>query len=200
MNAGGVQIRAAAADDAAALGRLHLRCWHETYTGLVPQALLAQFTLERSCEIWEHILRGPTAHAAAKVYLLDQAATPLEPDGLAGFGACCAQRTVDLADRGFDAEISSIYLLKSCQRRGWGALLFDRLAHDLLSRGFRGMSLWVHRDNAPAHGFYLRHGGTVVGEKREVREHGTLHETAYGWPRLSALRAQLAPKTAPLPR
>jgi len=189
-------IRAAVGSDADALGRLHVHCWHETYRGLVPETLLARFSVQRSRAVWDRILRDHAAHDATAVYLLSSpASAPLSNDlrsnELLGFGSCGRQRTADLADSGFDAEVSSLYLLRSQQRQGLGNALLRALVDDLMSRGFKALSLWVLKDNAPARAFYERCGGLVIGEKRDVREDGTLIETAYGWPSLMALRDRL---------
>jgi ribosomal protein S18 acetylase RimI-like enzyme len=193
-------IHAAVPADADALGRLHVRCWHETYDDLVPAALLARFSVDRSREVWSRILGEPAAHAAAAVYLLraraaTDATQPSAADRSAaelwGFGSCCAQRSPDLAARGFDAEISALYLLRSRQRHGLGGMLLRSLVGDLIARKFQALSLWVLEANAPARAFYERCGGIVVAEKQDVREDGTLLETAYGWPSLDVLRDHL---------
>jgi ribosomal protein S18 acetylase RimI-like enzyme len=175
-------IRRASVADVAELARVHVACWHESYDGLVPAATLAAFTVERGKAIWGRILTEPAAFNAAVAYAVES------DHRLVGFGSCCAQRSPELATQGFDGEVSSIYLLRAVQRRGLGASLLQALAADLLGRGFAAVSLWVLRDNARARGFYERCGGRILGERTDVREHAELHEVAYGWPSLAALR------------
>ncbi len=175
-------IRRASIADVAELARVHVACWHESYDGLVPAATLAAFTVERGKAVWGRILTEPTAFNDAVTYAVEI------DQRLVGFGSCCAQRSPELATRGFDGEVSSIYLLRAVQRRGLGASLMAALAADLLGRGFASVSLWVLRDNARARGFYERCGGRMVGARTDVREHAELHEVAYGWPALAALR------------
>jgi len=187
-------IRRAIVADVAELARVHVACWHESYDGLVPAATLAAFTVERGKAVWSRILTEPAAFNAAATYGVEF------DHRLVGFGSCCAQRSPELATRGFDGEVSSIYLLRAMQRRGLGASLLQVLVTDLLGRGFTAMSLWVLRDNARARGFYERCGGHIVGERTDVREHAELHEVAYGWPSLAALRDLCgAVKTHPRP-
>jgi ribosomal protein S18 acetylase RimI-like enzyme len=187
-------IRQASLADVADLARVHVACWHESYDGLVPAATLAAFTVERGEAVWGRILGEPAAFNAAVAYVVEF------DHRLVGFGSCCAQRSPELATRGFDGEVSAIYLLRAVQRRGLGASLLHALAADLLRRGFAAASLWVLRDNARARGFYERCGGRVVGEQTCVREHAELHEVAYGWPSLAALRDACASvKTHPMP-
>jgi ribosomal protein S18 acetylase RimI-like enzyme len=70
-------------------------------------------------------------------------------------------------------------------------MLLRSLVGDLIARKFQALSLWVLEANAPARAFYERCGGIVVAEKQDVREDGTLLETAYGWPSLDVLRDHL---------
>jgi len=187
-------IRQASVADVADLAQIHVACWHESYDGLVPAATLAAFTVERGKAVWGRILTEPAAFNAAVAYVVEI------DHRLVGFGSCCAQRSPELAARGFDGEVSSIYLLRAVQRRGQGASLLHALAADLLSRGFAAASLWVLRDNARARGFYERCGGHILGERTDVREHAKLHEVAYGWPSLAALRDVCGlVKTHPMP-
>ena len=165
---------------------MHVACWHESYDGLVPAAVLAAFTVERGRAVWGRILGEPAAFNAAAVYVV-------EVDGtLAGFGSCGSQRTAHLTALGYDGEVSSIYLLRAFQRRGLGAALMQTLAADLLGRNFMACSLWVLRDNARARRFYARCGGRVVAERTDVRENAQLFEVAYGWSSLGDLRTVAA--------
>jgi ribosomal protein S18 acetylase RimI-like enzyme len=175
-------IRPATAADVAELARVHVACWHESYDGLVPPALLAAFTVERGRTVWARLIGEPAAYHAVSVYVAHCG------DRLAGFGSCCAQRSADLGVRGYAGEISSIYLLREFQRRGLGAAVMQTLADDLLGRSFAAVSLWVLRDNSRARRFYERCGGRVIGERTDVRENTELPEVAYGWQSLAALR------------
>ncbi len=168
-----------------------MHCWHETYRGLVPEALLTHFSLAKSRDLWERILREPAVHDATAVYLASSLTAMPQGQTLFGFGSCGSQRTADLADSGFDAEVSSLYLRKTHQRQGLGSALLRTLVDDLITRNFKALSLWVLKENGPARAFYESCGGLLIGEKRDVRDDGTLLETAYGWPSLSALRDRL---------
>jgi ribosomal protein S18 acetylase RimI-like enzyme len=175
-------IRRAGQGDVAALARVHVACWHESYDGLVPASILNAFSVARGEAVWGRILAEPAAFNGARVVVAE-----LDRQ-LVGFGSCCAQRSAQLAAAGYDGEVSSIYLLREFQRRGLGSQLMHVLAADLLGRGFATLSLWVLRDNARARAFYERCGGRVVAERTDVRENVPLPEVAYGWPSLAALR------------
>ena len=175
-------IRRAGPADALALGRLHVAAWHETYRGLVPDALLAGLSAEERGKAWEEILRDPGGFGDSHVHLAEE-----EEGELIGFAACRAQPDATLAADGFCGEIGAIYLRRIAQGRGIGRLLMRTVAADLGERGCRGASLWVLRDNMPARRFHERLAGEVVGEKREVRPEGELVEVAYGWRDLTLL-------------
>jgi ribosomal protein S18 acetylase RimI-like enzyme len=175
-------IRPAADVDAARLARVHVTCWHETYDGLVPPAVLAAFTLERGLAVWGRILGEPAAFNGATVHLAEVDAR------VVGFASCCLQRTAHLVPLGYDGEISMIYILRAFQRHGVGAGLMHALATDLLDRGCAGGSLWVLRDNDRARRFYERCGGRVVAERTDMRDNTALFEIAYGWESLAGLR------------
>jgi len=175
-------IRPAGLADVERLANVHVTCWHESYDGLVPPAILAAFSVERGLAVWSRILREPDEFNAAVVYVAER------DQRIVGFGSCGSQRTPHLAAAGYDGEVSSIYLLRSCQRRGLGTLLMRTLAEDLIGRGFKAASLWVLRDNERARRFYDRCGGRVIGTRTDVRENAPLLEVAYGWSSLAALR------------
>ncbi|AZI43910.1 GNAT family N-acetyltransferase [Deinococcus psychrotolerans] len=86
----------------------------------------------------------------------------------------------------YDAELFTLYLLKSGQGGGIGRALMQILAADLAARGHTSLMLWV-LDINPARTFYEHLGGVVIGEKTEAVTGGELHEVAYGWADLRAL-------------
>ncbi len=168
-------IRKATVADAPRVAQMHVESWLETYTGVVPDVILAALSVPRRTLAWESILRDPAMQDGNVVYLKEVG------DAVAGFGACSEQRDVDLRGQGFDGEIGAIYVLKRFQRRRFGRALIEALASDLIGRGFRGVALWVLKENAHARHFYEKCGGEVIGERKDVRDQVVLTEVAYGW-------------------
>ena len=138
--------------DLEAKARLHVRCWHEAYEGLVPQAWLDENItygrmLARQRRIgWERVLlawdRGvPVGFASWE----DEAR------------AWAGRRDV--------SEVSSIYLLRSHQGRGMGRALMEaaleRCAHE-------SVALLVLAGNDRAIGFHEHLGFSLTG--RSVAE------------------------------
>jgi ribosomal protein S18 acetylase RimI-like enzyme len=169
------ELRRANVADALALGRLHVAAWHETYRGLVPDAMLAGLSGDERGAAWAEMLDNPSAYHEVRVHVAER-------DGeLIGFAACCAQREESLAAAGYEGEIGAIYLRRAAQRHGVGRRLMQAVAADLLERGLHGASLWVLRENLPARLFYERLGAAIFGEKEDLRPEGALVELAYGW-------------------
>ncbi len=181
LQVGSHHVRPATFADAPELARVHVMCWHETYRGLVPDDLLAAYTAENGELIWGRILNDPAAFNAAAVYLATHAGA------VVGFASCGSQRSAELS-AAYDGEISTVYVLKALQRRRTGAGLMHEAACDLIERGFGAASVWVLRDNAPARRFYERCGGSLIGERTDVRGDVALLEVAYGWASLVTLR------------
>ncbi len=190
------EIRIAKAADASAIARVHVASWHETYRGMVPDAMLAALSVEQRSKAWLQILEGsgegntPGGPGACRADAEGTLVFVADLDGsTVGFASCGAQRTGSLRERGYEGEFSAIYVLQAAQRLGLGRRLMVSMATDLQGRGFRGAALWVLRDNARARRFYEFLGGIPVAERNDDREGGlTLPEVAYGWTDLSSLR------------
>lgn len=177
MNA--IGLRAATLADAPAIGALHVASWHETYAGLVPDAMLAGLTVEARAAMWSAVLADPDAFGGAAVFVAQ------DKDRVVGFGACGHQRDQALAGAGFGGELGAIYILRSHQRRGIGRTIIAALSRALSQLGHDAASLWVLRDNTAARAFYDRLGGEIIAERTDEQPDATLTEIAYGWRDLS---------------
>ncbi len=65
-------------------------------------------------------------------------------------------------------------------------------AREVLARGWRGMLIWVLRENQPSRLFYERMGGRHLRDRdvdREI-EGVTIIESGYAWADVSALAAK----------
>lgn len=176
-------VRRAAPADAEAIAQVHVTSWRETYAGLVPDVVLANLSVADRTAMWRSATSRPEAPGANAVFVAEQGGA------VVGFASCCNQRTSELRERGFTAEISAIYVLRAAQRRGVGAALMAAVVPMLVERGQLAATLWVLRENASARRFYERLGGEVVGEKEDRRPDVSLFEIAYGWRDLGQLLA-----------
>jgi ribosomal protein S18 acetylase RimI-like enzyme len=175
-------IAPAGPGDAAELARVHVRSWRETYPGILPQAALNRM--------------NPAAHARrfrldltrakpGQVTLIAEGA-----DGAVGY-ASGAVLTGDGAGagRGADAEVFTLYVLRSAQGAGVGRALLQAAARVLRAEGAKSLMLFVLSRNERARGFYERMGGEAFAE---VAMHGWgdgLTETAYRWNDIARLAA-----------
>ena len=174
-------LRRANPQDAARLGALHVASWREAYAGLMPESLLASLSVEARSAMWTRILADPPAFDNLAVFVAE------DGGDIVGLGSCGRQRDRALADRGFEAEIGAIYILRSHQRGGVGRALMREMAAALHYHGLGAVALWVLRENAAARAFYERLGGEWLAEKEDRRENTVLLEDAYGWRGLAPL-------------
>lgn len=175
------QIRIATPADAYALAVMHVTSWRETYQGLLPDNMLASLSVESRAVAWTKIMGEPATERSTVIYLAEYSAA------IVGFCSCGAQRTETLKRKGFDGEVSAVYVLREFQKRMIGTQLLTTTSSDLIRRGFKGAALWVLRDNLTARRFYEHLEGEVIGEREDVREGKVLIELAYGWPDLKRL-------------
>jgi ribosomal protein S18 acetylase RimI-like enzyme len=174
-------IRLASLEDAFDLASVHVSSWRATYAGVMPHEMLASLSVDARAASWEQIMREPATSGSTVVYVA-------ELDGrIVGFASCGQQRTETLKKRGYDAEVSAIYVLKAYQRHAIGTRLLSAIASNLMARDFGAASVWVLRDNAPARQFYERYGARLVAERQDVRKNIVLSEVAYGWMHLAEL-------------
>jgi ribosomal protein S18 acetylase RimI-like enzyme len=176
-----MQIREATPDDAHALGSMHVASWRETYAGILPETMLSSLSVDARAAAWAKIMQEPATAGSTVVYLAEYRGT------IVGFGSCGAQRTDSLRVKGYDGEVSAIYVLREFQKRKIGTHLVRAMSSDLIRRGFNAAALWVLRDNLRATRFYERYAGQVIAEREDVRDGVVLVELAYGWPDLKEL-------------
>ena len=171
----GPRIRTATAADAQEIARVHVQAWRESYRSLMPAAMLASLSVERSARMWTKILAGEA--------IVQVVATPA---GIVGLGSAGAARDALLGTTG---EITAIYLLDSVKRRGIGRALFTSLMRALARAGHASAGLWVLVDNHGTRRFYEALGGRPGATRVIARDDADLHEIAYMWNDLSRFAA-----------
>lgn len=142
-----VRLRVALPDDAAAIAPVHRVCWHQAYTGLVPQRCLDDLDAMDLVAVW----RGR-----------------LEQQGLATTIAMMDGRVVGLVSVAPlevaaplpAEELRSLYVLADVWGKGIGRLLLD------LALAERPAALWVFEGNERARRFSAHTGWRATGEVR----------------------------------
>jgi ribosomal protein S18 acetylase RimI-like enzyme len=106
------------------------------------------------------------------------------PNGLLGY----AQGGPSRAGVADEAEIATLYVLRTAQGLSVGKRLMTATARALAAQGARSLAIAVLRDNLRARGFYEHLGGAVTPAKLERGPGGALlHEVVYRWPDIGAL-------------
>lgn len=145
-----VIVRPVRAVDAESLGRVHAKCWHETYDHLISTAALENVSPRRMAELWSHwATQGPE-------YRMSAALVDGDIVGFVGSGPARDE------DAPAERELYFIYLLSAWHSTGLGQRLFDAAVDEAES-----LYLWVAEDNPRAHRFYGRNGFSLDGASHE---------------------------------
>ena len=144
-------IRQATFADAEAIARVHVQSWEETYRGILPDATLDARPVTVRIAHW----RDWMSRTGRWTFVS-------EGDGEIN-GFACAFRNDE--EPGFDAILSTLYVLRSAQHRGVARALLRELAGELLHANVRSMWLLTLRDRNPARAFYERVGAELLREE-----------------------------------
>jgi ribosomal protein S18 acetylase RimI-like enzyme len=139
-------------EDAEALARLHVRCWQETYAGIMDAAYLASLSVEDRVGRWRKNAEEPAGR-----YLI-----AVDGDVLVGFaGAAGAEKGLEAFG---DGQVHMIYVAASHFRRGIGTVLFSDGLQYLKDFGKRRAFVCVVTGNDRAVAFYKAMGGELAGQ------------------------------------
>lgn len=169
-------VRAATIADAAAIARLHLRAWRDTYKGLATVEAFDIMDEAFRHKRWQRVLSEPGQH---------QLAVMAEHQGvLVGIGLSGAPRHPIFGGRG---EIRSLYVDPGYKRRGLGRLLLRHLGSNLADHGYGGAALGVVVGNDPAIAFYQSLGARSVGQYTDPGPVWRSENIAFVWDDVRAL-------------
>jgi ribosomal protein S18 acetylase RimI-like enzyme len=171
-----VQIRRAAADDAAAIAAVHAQSWRDTYAGVMPDEFLSGPVEQERAELWRQRLSDQNT---SWVVMLAVESMPQVPDSerLVGFVA------LSPAPDGDGVLLDNLHVAAGRQGRGVGAELL-RLARETSRTLWPGreLFLWVLTANKGAARFYSREGGVPDGTQLSQFSAGfALDATRYTW-------------------
>jgi GNAT superfamily N-acetyltransferase len=153
-----VIVRAATADDADAIGRIHVETWRAAYVDLLPAELLASLSVEARTQWWRNALAGPTPPQRQTFVA--------EGDGrVLGFAAVGEWEDQPEPDVG---QLYAIYVDASRWSTGAGRALIERAEQALRESGFLEARLWVLAGNKRAERFYRAAGWEQDNQKEDV--------------------------------
>ncbi len=183
------KIRRAKPEDAHDIARVQVAGWHSTYTGIMPDSVLATQTIEVREPMWKRILTEPERFAVYVVW-----AEPEDGEGEEIVGIVSGGPPMDNVDgwyHDFDAALYALYVLKEYQGSGIGRALLEKMLAHFAADGKSAMLLWVLDENHQARGFYERLGGTLLEhEMLYPTDEKQVREVAYGWRNLKKLSSR----------
>src|SRR5688572_20604850 len=119
-----MQIRQATPGDAPAIAVIHVDASWAAYRGLLPDAFLSSFTVERREAGWRQSLQA----GECQVWIAEEAGRPL--------GWICVGKSRDDDTGPTTAELWAMYIDPPAWRQGVGRALWHRAAAQLRSAGF----------------------------------------------------------------
>ena len=175
MTNGQFLIRPATESDLQAIARITTVSWQDAYKGVVPDALLANRSVESSLGGWKSTFANYPANISVATS---------EDGSIQGF--CCAGPIVDpVRNSPFEFEIYGLHVSPDSRRQGIGAgLLRNALARARDRERMNSAIVWTFVDLSLTRKFYEREGATAV--KSGVWRAGefAVPEIAYGWKNL----------------
>jgi len=169
-------IRKAKITDVNTIAKIHIAVWKTTYTGIIPQDFLDNFSVERSENNWKRTLNNTDSN---NVFLVCEN----KLGEIVGFiGGGINREKESLLE--YSGELMAIYILKEYQRKGLGSLLMRSFQKELLKCGIINMIIWVLKDNESKY-FYEKLGGVFLTEKEYHIGGAKQIGVAYGWKNLS---------------
>jgi len=161
------KIRAAAAEDANAIGRIQVETWTTAYAGLLPQETIDAFDVSARQAMWrEGLGRTPRPGSATFVALID--------DEIVGFASVGASHSEEGT-----GELYAIYVHPARWGLGAGRALMDRAETSMRDSRFPAALLWVLEGNERAEQFYRAAGWEPDGEKVDDFQGATVTELRY---------------------
>jgi GNAT superfamily N-acetyltransferase len=166
-----VEYRHADASDAAAVAALHADSWRRHYRGVYADEYLDGAVEEERLSVWSERFAHPSPDTSTVLAEIDGA--------LVGFA-----HVIFDVDPVFGALLDNLHVGRDVQRRGIGAELMKRAAHEVAAaRPNSQLYLWVLEPNAQAQAFYRSIGGHEADRKPETPPGGgSVTIIRYVWP------------------
>ncbi len=159
-------VRQAVAGDVERLAEVHLRCWRETYRGMLSDAHLAAADPADRAAMWRGLLDRPEP---AEAWVACDGGTIVGFSGVRNVPADDPWHESPPPSSG-DLELWGLYLLGSHQGLGLGRRLLEA------ALGTAAASLWVAADNDRATAFYRRFGFEPDGAEEVIPSWENLRE------------------------
>lgn len=159
-----ITVRRAEQGDAAAMGRIYVDAWRDTYPGLLPDEGLLAMSPERQAFAWARTI----SRQSEDNFVLVAERNRYGLVGLVSAGRCRDR------DARHDGEVYTLYVDPNHQRSGAGRALLEHVFAKLRGADCRDAIIWALAGN-PARTFYEQVGGVVVAH-RQAETFGASHE------------------------
>jgi ribosomal protein S18 acetylase RimI-like enzyme len=180
MDDAAIRIRAARPDDAAAVARIYVESWHDTYAAILPKRSLCAMTPQGQAARWRAAI---TTNRREQVLVAE-----CDHYGVVGMSSLGPSRDTAL---GYDCEIYTLYVDPGFLGRGAGRALMRGGFTNLRARGFSSCLIWAHSRN-PARFFYEAMGGRLIAERVQQMMGDAVPEAAFGWRKLALVERSTA--------
>lgn len=162
-------------DEAEAFAALHVQCWRETYSDIVPAELMAKFKIKTRLPMW-------------KMILPDQRSIVLGAyDQGSAVGFIVAGKAGEHLFDDIDGHIAALYIASSHYRRRIGHTLMALAAEAWFAQGGHSLALGVLAENTRARSFYESLGGKLVKTGTYEWDGFPLADAIYNFDNLTAL-------------
>ncbi|MDR2590631.1 MAG: GNAT family N-acetyltransferase [Oscillospiraceae bacterium] len=164
-----ITIRKVLPEDAYNYAVLHINCWKDAYTGIIPDTYLENMStqLEQRTERSRQNISNPDGCE----YLCAVANSKMI--GRLVYSKC---RNEDKLEAG---EINAIYLLANYWGKGYGKQIMDYAISKLKQANYPEVIVWVLEENYRARSFYEKYGFILDGTHKDIEIGKTLVEVRY---------------------
>ncbi|ELJ8820379.1 GNAT family N-acetyltransferase [Vibrio parahaemolyticus] len=139
-----LKIRTANIKDLEEIVDLHIECWQQTYSNLLPVQYIDSYTAARRKRMWKNIFNAKVEHVAIAFW-------SSKPIGFINVGPDFESNYEG------DYSLRSLYILKSYHNRGVGSSLMKFIISEI-SPTLSNLSLLVLDSNVRAIDFYYSQG------------------------------------------
>lgn len=159
-----VSVRAAWAQDSAAIAEVQVRSWQQTFADILPPGILTTLPAEEFERAWQQAITRP--HDARQRVLV-----ALERATVRGFAATAPATDSD-SDPVKDAEIAEFVVDPAYRGAGHGSRLLHAAVDTMRSDRFERATMWLRATDDFLRGFLTTQGWAPDGAHRELDLHG----------------------------
>ena len=171
-----ISIRRARLSDASGIAAAHVATWRSAYANVLPDNYLADLSISRLANYYEHGIRlGLALHVAASYG--EHGAPPI-----IGFSSAVRCHEGRLGE----GEVETLYVLDDYRDRGLGGQLLRASAKHLTQLGCRSAFAWVLSEN-PSRYFYQHLGGKQIASGSTRVGGEDIPQIAFAWDPIETL-------------